>query len=45
MSTSEVLVRVAAARFLLDLMQKSPRGDPTIDFSLLGRQLKLELII
>ena len=40
MSTSGVLVRAVAARFLPDLMQKSPRGDPTIDFSLLGRQLK-----
>ena len=28
-------------RFFPDLMQKLPRGDPTIDFSLLGRQLKL----
>ena len=39
MSTSGVLVRAAATRFLPDLMQKSPCGDPTIDFSLLGRQL------
>ena len=40
MSTSGVLVRAAAARVLPDLMQKSPHGDPTIDFSLLGRHLK-----
>ena len=35
MSTSGVLVRVATARFLPDLMQKSPHGDPAIDFRLL----------
>ena len=45
MSTSGVLVRAAAARFLLDLMQKSPCGNPTIDFSLLGRHLNTQIKI
>ena len=35
MSTSGVLVRAATARFLPDLMQNSPHGDPAIDFPLL----------
>ena len=39
-----VLVRAGASRFLPDLMQKSPRSDPTINFSLLGWQLKLNIL-
>ena len=34
-STSGVLARAAAARFLPDLMQNSSHGDPAIDFALL----------
>ena len=40
MSTSGVLVRVATARFLPDLMQNSPHSDPAIDFPLLWRSFK-----
>ena len=37
-----MLYRRITAGFLPDLMQKSPRGDPTMDLGLLGRRLKLK---
>ena len=43
MSTSGVLVRAATARFLPDLKQNSPHGDPAIDFPLLWRSYKQQL--
>ena len=39
-SAGWVLYRRITAEFLPDLMQKSPRGDLTMDLALLGRRLK-----
>ena len=44
MSTSGVLVRTATARFLPDSSPGSPHGDPAIDFALLGRSHKDDLL-